>query len=177
MHDIGEAPRQRSLSTSIAQRLQLNRAVLRCRERDIADVSTRLGIRLPRSACSSAQERLLDALWLGPDEWLLLSQDLSANWFELQRAKLESVYGSLVDVSHRNVGFHVSCANVEAMLSTGCPLDLDIRSFPVGMCTRTVFYKAEIILWRRDICSFHVEIGRSFEQYLEALLGLAVNEF
>ena len=177
MRDIGEAPRQGSLSTSIAQRLQLNRAVLRCRECDIDDVSIRLGITLPRSACSSAQDGLLDALWLGPDEWLLLSQDPGANWFDLQRAKLDGVCCSLVDIGHRNVGFHVSGENVEAMFSTGCPLDLSMRSFPVGMCTRTVFHKAEIILWRRDICSFHVEIGRSFEQYLEALLSCAADEF
>ena len=39
------------------------------------------------------------------------------------------------------------------------------------MCTRTVFAKAEIVLWRRAEQRFHLEVARSFAAYVHELLG------
>lgn len=77
---------------------------------------------------------------------------------------------SLVDVSDRQVGIVVSGPDAEAVLSVGCPLDLDQATFPVGMCTRTVLSKAEIVLWRTGTDSFHLEVWRSFSAYLHQFL-------
>jgi sarcosine oxidase gamma subunit len=33
------------------------------------------------------------------------------------------------------------------------------------MCTRTLFGKAEALLWRRSAEEYHLEIGRSFAGY------------
>ena len=38
------------------------------------------------------------------------------------------------------------------------------------MATRTIFDKAEIVLWRRGEFAFHVEVWRSFAAYLVAAL-------
>ena len=62
----------------------------------------------------------------------------------------------------------------ETALSVGCPLDL--AAFPIGGCTRTVFGKAEIILWRREATSFHLEVWRSFAPYVTALLEAGVQD-
>jgi sarcosine oxidase subunit gamma len=55
-------------------------------------------------------------------------------------------------------------------------LDLDAAAFPVGMATRTLFAKTEIVLWRRESMRFHIEVWRSFAGYLHGLLGEAVRE-
>ena len=55
-------------------------------------------------------------------------------------------------------------------LNAGCPLDLGLKAFPVGMATRTLFDKAEIVLWRRAQETFQVEVWRSFAPYLVAAL-------
>ena len=47
-------------------------------------------------------------------------------------------------------------------LNAGCPLDLSLKAFPVGMATPTIFDKAETVLWRRAATTFHVEVWRSF---------------
>src|SRR3546814_4596004 len=65
---------------------------------------------------------------------------------------------------------------VEDILATGCALDLSIAAFPIGMCTRTMFAKAEVVLWRTGIARFHIEIWRSFARYVEALLREAETE-
>ncbi|MBV8427802.1 MAG: sarcosine oxidase subunit gamma, partial [Hyphomicrobiales bacterium] len=35
----------------------------------------------------------------------------------------------------------------------------------IGMCTRTLLQKTEIVLWRVAEAAFHVEVARSFAPY------------
>jgi len=58
-------------------------------------------------------------------------------------------------------------------LAAGCPLDLDESAFPIGMCTRTVLAKAEVVLWRRAQQTFHLELARSFVAYVSRFLAEA----
>jgi sarcosine oxidase subunit gamma len=59
------------------------------------------------------------------------------------------------------------------VLNAGCPLDLDLKAFPVGFAARTAFDKVEIVLWRRAETTFHVEVWRSFAPHLAASLAEA----
>jgi heterotetrameric sarcosine oxidase gamma subunit len=52
-----------------------------------------------------------------------------------------------------------------------------LHAFPVGMCTRTLFAKAEIVLWRIAPEVFHVDIARSLLPYVWACLEQARLEF
>lgn len=132
-------------------------------------------VELPRKPLRAGSSGDRHVLWLGPDEWLLFAP-------ERDRGELERAFGdiaephSLVDVSQRNVGLIVEGAAAEIVLNSGCPLDLDRAAFPVGMCTRTIFDKAEIVLWRTGEHSFHLEVWRSFAPYVEALLREAAVE-
>ena len=114
------------------------------------------------------------ALWLGPDEWLLLadSEDAAAV-SDVLESVLEGTAYSLVDVSHRQIGLIASGAAAARVLNAGCPLDLSLQAFPVGFATRTLFNKAEIVLWRRAEGAFHVEVWRSFAPWLAASLAEA----
>ncbi len=77
---------------------------------------------------------------------------------------------SLVDVSHRQVGLDIHGQHAQWLLEAQCPLPLDLRGFPVGMCTRTLFGKAEIVLWRTAEQAFRIEVWRSFAPYVVELL-------
>ena len=103
------------------------------------------------------------ALWLGPEEWLVLDPAHA----------IVPAGVSAVDVSHRQIGLLIGGVDPAAMLNAACPLDLDLAAFPVGACTRTVFGKAGIVLWRRDATYFHVEVARSFARYAAELLQAA----
>jgi sarcosine oxidase subunit gamma len=135
------------------------RYVLRGSSRAMTAAGTALGLTISQVACRAATNGSVAALWLGPDEQLLIgpeSADLAAT---LQPA-LRDLPHSLVEVSHRQIALEVRGPHATAMLNAGCPLDLDPGAFPVGMCTRTVFAKAEIVLWRTDETVFHVEVWR-----------------
>jgi sarcosine oxidase subunit gamma len=147
------------------------RFVFRGGEAVRASCMAAFGAELPQRLGLAGEDARRAALWLGPDEWLVIADgaDAASLGAELERA-LESTAHSLVDVSHRQIGLLVSGAVAARALSAGCPLDLHLSAFPVGMTTRTIFDKAEIVLWRRGADAFHVEVWRSFAPYLVAAL-------
>lgn len=154
----------------------LSRHILRCREGAIEKASAVLELSLPRTACRSASGDGLHALWLGPDEWLVLATGAAASKMSQAGKRLSDLGGAFVDVSHRQVAITLDGPEAEIWLATGCPLDLATGAFPVGTCARTLFHKAEIIVWRTGPESFHLEVWRSFAPYVEALLSEAVQE-
>jgi sarcosine oxidase subunit gamma len=114
------------------------------------------------------------ALWLGPDEWLLVADGVDAAALgDVVESVLDGTAHSLVDVSHRQIGLIASGLAAGRVLNAGCPLDLDLKAFPVGFATRTLFDKVEIVLWRRAEVAFHVEVWRSFAPHLAASLAEA----
>lgn len=142
------------------------------------------GVGFPEAACRAVVSGTRATLWLGPDEHLLLDfalGDAGADTSRalagaLERATAEAGH-ALVDVSHRQFALEVRGVHAETILSGGCPLDLDISEFPVGMCTRTVFAKADITLWRTRDDAFHVEVWRSFAGYVGGSLREIAREF
>jgi sarcosine oxidase, subunit gamma len=125
------------------------------------------GVALPETACHANATQDRAALWLGPDEHLLLAPDGSqaAIAVALETALAGHAH-SLVDVSQRQVALTVAGAAAPDLIASGCPLDLDPDAFPVGACARTLFAKAEVVLWRRSAEEYHLEVGRSFSGYV-----------
>jgi sarcosine oxidase subunit alpha len=104
------------------------------------------------------------ALWLGPDEYLVFSD-------EPPRLTAASV----VDVSYRTVGIRIHGPRAAWCINAFCALDLD--DIPANGCTRTLFGKAEIVLWRHGDREFHIETARSLVPYVWACLQDARREF
>jgi sarcosine oxidase, subunit gamma len=137
-----------------------------------------IGLVIDQAPCRASQAAACAALWLGPDEYLLVAPDAEER--TLARAlseALDAVPHSLVDVSHRQTGLEIAGPHAADILNSGCPLDLDLAAFPVGMCTRTVLAKAEIVLWRTASDVFRIEVWRSFTDYVVRFLNEAANEF
>lgn len=133
-----------------------------------------LGVVLPAAACRAAVRGDSAALWLGPDEWLLIAGEHAAPATAAAlRAALTGLPHSLVDVSHRQVALELAGPDAPLLLAAGCPLDLGTSAFPVGMCTRTMLAKAEIVLWRTGAEVFRIEVWRSFAPYVSAFLSEA----
>jgi len=132
------------------------------------------GVPVPTQACRAEFQPPRAALWLGPDEFLLL---LPEAWVADAVADIATALAALphalVDVSQRQLGLVVEGADAAALLNAGCPLDLDAAAFPVNTATRTLLGKAEIILWRMAADRFHLEVGRSFMPYVRAFLAEA----
>jgi sarcosine oxidase subunit gamma len=165
-------------ATTVTALPPLARFVIRGGEAAISAMGSAIGVELPRQACRAAEEGARAALWLGPDEWLLVASDRERDALELYLNSVTAVAsGSAVDVSDRQLGIAISGDRAAEALNAFMPLDLDPVAFPVGMCTRTIFGKAEIVLWRRGPRSFHIEVWRSFAPYVLACLDEALLEY
>ena len=150
------------------------RCILRGSEPARAAAEGAFGVPIPALACRAASAGSRSALWLGPDEWLLLADESEADAVSAAlAAALGGLAHSLVDVSHRQIGCELSGPQAAALLNSGCPLDLDVRAFPVDTCTRTMLAKAEIVLWRTGAQTFHLEVWRSFASYVSLFLAEA----
>jgi sarcosine oxidase subunit gamma len=142
------------------------RFILRGTREMAARVDAALGAPLPFQPNRAATVGTRVAIWLGPDEWLLVApgEDAGALAATLEKALADQSH-SLVDVSERQIGIEVAGALAARALSAGCPLDFNEVSFPQGMGTRTILAKCEIVLWRRESARFHLEVWRSFADY------------
>jgi sarcosine oxidase, subunit gamma len=149
------------------------RFVLRGDESARAAAERALGTSVPTIACRAGSQGARAALWLGPDEWLLITGADDADAQMRLENELSGRAHSLVDVSHRQVALAVTGADATLLLASGCALELDERAFPVGMCTRTMLGKAEVLLWRTGPAEFRLEVWRSFAPYVTQFLAEA----
>ena len=149
------------------------RLSLRAPEESVAALSKALGLTLPQKPKTSARKGKRVALWLGPDEWMVIDPTGAKLSTPLNKV---TAFHSCVDISHRNTAIIVSGAGAQATLSSGCPQDLSLEAFPVGACSRTVLAKIEIVLLRTAEDAFRVECWRSFSDYAFAFLEDAARD-
>jgi len=156
---------------SIAPAAPASRLSLRAPAASVAALSKALGVALPVRPKASATLGGRHALWLGPDEWLIVDEAL-ADLAALCRP-VKALHAA-VDVSHRNTAILVSGPGAADVLNAGCPQDLSLAAFPAGACSRTVFGKIEVVMLRTADDAFRVEVWRSFSDYAFTLMEAAL---
>jgi sarcosine oxidase subunit gamma len=157
-----------SASVRLTPAPNASRVALRAPEASLRALSSALGVTIPVAPKTSGRNAGRSVLWLGPDEWLVIDESGDDPMPALARS---GALHSATDVSHRNVAIVVSGPGAETTISAGCPQDLSLGAFPVGACTRTLFGKAEIVLFRTEDDAFRVECWRSFADFVFGLLS------
>jgi len=114
-------------------------------------------------------------LWLGPDEWLVVSAD---NRAAALASALATQHAAVVDVSDGRTVISISGPNARDLLAKGCPLDLHPRVFAPGRCAQTVIAHAHVIIHQIDDAPcYEVYVHRSFADYFWHWLEDAANEY
>lgn len=149
------------------------RISLRAPAASVAALSKALGVKLPQKPKTSATEGGRTALWLGPDEWLIIDE---VGGDPLIDCAGVTALHSAVGISHRNVAIAATGPAAAAAINAGCPQDLSLTAFPVGACSRTVLGKVEIVLLRNAEDAFRVECWRSFSDYVWTFLSEAAKD-
>ncbi|WP_123194554.1 sarcosine oxidase subunit gamma [Pannonibacter phragmitetus] len=163
----GETPVLRYEGLSVSRCAPLARLSFRGRAPAQEAIAAALGTALPQTPLTAAASGSRAALWLGPDEWLLLAPEAELDTFQAAAdSAVSGLAASVTDISHRQDAVLVSGAKAVWLLNTGVFLDLSLAAFPVGMVTRTLCHKAEVVLWRIAEDSFVLESWRSFLPYV-----------
>lgn len=137
-----------------------------------------LGCDLPVVPNTSKSFADLTVLWLGPDEWLIVTSrgDEERVSDALRRGLANQVF-SLTDVTSGYTLLTLSGPRLQETLAKGCTIDLDAREFHVGNCVQTHIGKAIVAIWHSRVGSFELVVRRSFAEYLALWLEDAAREF
>lgn len=142
-----------------------------------------LDLLLPSEPCSSAGKGRIEALWLGPDQWLLTCPASEAASLQgALREALAEVHSAVTEVSDAHVALRVAGPSARDVLAKGTPLDLHPRAFPPGSCARSLLVKASVVIHLVDNDrdrgpAFDVYVARSFAHYLWMWLEDAGREY
>ncbi|MGW1892572.1 sarcosine oxidase subunit gamma [Streptomyces sp. NPDC002004] len=143
-------------------------------------VGLALDLPLPLEPNTVVQAGELTALWLGPDEWLLVGRPGTQRDLESRiRSAAADEPVSVTDVSAQRTTLLVAGPRARDLLSHGCPLDLHPRVFGAGRCAQTTLGRAQIVLVSRDEprAGFWVLVRSSFAGYLTDWLLDAATEY
>jgi sarcosine oxidase subunit gamma len=123
---------------------------------------------LPREPNTVDGKRERYALWLGPDEWLVVdAPGAEAKLAADLRKAVEGLHAAVTDVTDGRTVIRLHGAHAADVLAKGCGLDLHPRAFKPARCAQTRLAKANVILHKIDEApTFDVYVERSFADYL-----------
>ena len=98
-------------------------------------------------------------LWLGPDEWLVVTDTVPSGTDLV-----------LVEVTASRQAIDVTGPQAEETLSKAATLDFHVKSFPVGTCAQTNIARTQGIIHRLGVEHFRIYVRTSFARYLRAWL-------
>jgi sarcosine oxidase, subunit gamma len=169
----------------MTERPFLGEFILRADPKLVADlVHGAVGPKLPVEALTSATAGDTSILWLGPDEWMIVTAPEDADRrLAAARAALAQVHHQLVDVGDYYTMIELSGPRVREALMKLTTLDLHPRAFRVGMVAGSIFAHANAVLWQTadDAAEggpiFRLFIRWSMADYLWCLLAEAGREW
>lgn len=142
-----------------------------------AAVRDALELDLPLAPNSSSETPAVCALWLGPDEWLLVCAPGSeGDVADALRAALAGRHAAVVDVTDGRAVLRLSGARARTVLAKGCAIDLHPRAFAFGDVVQAALAKSQVILQQsvddedEGGPAFDIYVARSFADYLWAWL-------
>ncbi len=118
-------------------------------------------------------------LWLGPDEWLVVTPEGQQGLMEAAlHEALAGQHVSIVDATDARTTIRLHGANARDVLMKGCPLDLHPRVFGPGQCAQSILAKADVLIHQLDDApTYDIYVLCSFSRYLWDWLADAAREF
>ena len=146
---------------------------LRGKSRDfITKIGKELSIIPPTESNTSSGNENLNILWLGPDEWLLYSNNkidlnnintLENKLFnEISKVKI----GSVTNVSDHWIMINLKGKKVFELLSSGCPFNFNEFKKTKGSVTQTLLNHIDVIIHNKNINDLNLFVRRSFSSHL-----------
>jgi sarcosine oxidase, subunit gamma len=127
-----------------------------------------LGVTPPTQPNTWVQGAAGKVIWLGPDEWLVISDLVAMSTQETDlRAAVTPSGGAAVDVSGQRVTLTLRGRHLRDVLAKGCALDLHPTVFRSGSSAQTTLGLAGIVLFAGDDSDeLTVLVRQSFANYL-----------
>jgi sarcosine oxidase subunit gamma len=165
---------------SIGERRFLGKlALLGKGDQFMAAVSEALGFELPREPNQATQQDDLTALWLSPEEWLLVTpRSDHGNTCAMLSQVLAGIHALVIDVSDRWSVISVTGSQTINVLSKGTSLNLQASAFGPGHCAQTRLGNVAIVIHQHvDKSTYDLFVDSTIAEFLWCWLDNAATEF
>jgi len=132
-----------------------------------------IGMSLPKEADNISVKEKITLLWLGPNEWLLVSNveiAKESNIYELEQVLFDRIsktnLGAVTNVTDHFTIFSLSGSNIFEVLSKGCPYDFDSENFSDNKVVQTILNHIDVTIHRKSKNDIDLYVRRSFADYL-----------
>ena len=139
----------------------------------VSKVGKILGMILPNEACSTSSKEKITLLWLGPNEWLLVSNNeisKETNAYEHEQVLFDNIsktnQGAITNVTDHFTIFKLSGSNTFEVLSKGCPFDFSSDDFGDNKVVQTILNHVDVTIHQRSENDVDLYVRRSFAGYL-----------
>lgn len=136
-----------------------------------------LGAKLPAVCGSISRHGAHNILWLGPDEWLVVSQMYRGVLVPALTDAVAGAHATVVDVSANRTLLELSGSAARSVLQKGCPMDLHPRSFRTDAAVATTLARVPLLLWHLGPNAYRLLPRSSFADYVARWLLDAMREF
>lgn len=139
-----------------------------------------LGADLPTAPNSAAPGKESNLLWLGPDEWWVISEDGTPPLAGKLREALSGQHASITDAGEGYSCIAVSGPKAIDTLAKGSTLDFHDSVFAPGSCAQSDMAKAAVVFHRLPDTrepSFDIYVRSSFAEYLWRWIEDAAGEY
>ena len=185
LHVSAPAPGAAEPGVRLAEVAHAGKLVLRGRaELEFIEAAASVGLSLPTEPCTAATTEAGAALWLGPDEWLIVTVPGAEGALAASlHAALAGLPAAVVDVTDSRTMLRVSGHAARAVLAKGCALDFHPRGFAAGAVKQSLLAKVDVVIRRPSGAPddadpvFEVTVLRSFADHLWRWLVDAATEY
>lgn len=152
-------------------------------------VTETVGVSLPADACTASRQAETAILWIGPDEfWIITAPDAQGPLADGLDQALSGVRHQVVDVSSYYTAIELAGPHAREMLMKLTTLDLHPRAFGVGQVAGSMFGRTQAVLWQVEADDvgrnggeggplFRLFVRRSMADYLWCLMAEAGREW
>jgi sarcosine oxidase subunit gamma len=145
----------------------------------LAGARAAIGFDLPTEPNRATTKGENAALWLSPDQWLILAPfaERAAIFKELQSG-LTAQHVSIADVSANRVVLELAGPKARETIAKGCGLDLHPRVFGPGQCAQSLLARSQALIWQPDDApTYRLLVRPSFAGYVADFLIDAMREY
>jgi len=147
---------------------------LRGKSRDfLTTIGKNINMILPVEANTSTHSDNYTSMWLSPDEWMIISNNITSkenNSYKIEELLFNKIsktnLGSVTDVSDQFVMVNLNGEKIFDLLSTGCPFDFSNFKLKEGSVVQTLLTQIDVIIHHKNRNSINLFVRRSFSEHL-----------
>ena len=136
-------------------------------------VGKHLDMILPTEANTSSSSSKLTAIWLSPDEWMVVSNELiekNTNSYDLEESLYNSIsktnLGAVIDVTDQFVMLELKGSKIYELFSSGSPYNFNDFREKKGSTAQTLLNNIDVIIQNKSENLVNLFVRRSFSEHL-----------